>query len=128
MIGYYIQRGKLTRRLEKRGVIDINLVELIRAKKQEQDYLLRVLELWAAAEAQGIDPTDDANEGGSFGLDTRLLTPKQKVEWQQHNDRFVERDATGASRPKLYNYFCDSEDRFVILYPMLEAVHRESFT
>ena len=105
-------------------MIDINFVELIRAKKQEQDYLLRVLGLWAAAEAQGID----SSEGGSFGLDTPLLTPKQKVEWQQHNDRFVERDVTGASRPKLYNYFCDSEDRFVILYPMLEAVHRESFT
>lgn len=53
-------------------MIDINFVELIRAKKQEQDYLLRVLGLWAAAEAQGID----SSEGGSFGLDTRLLTPK----------------------------------------------------
>lgn len=105
-------------------MIDISLVESIRAKKQEQDYLLRVLELWTAAEAQGID----SSEGGTFGLDTRLLTPKQKAEWQQHNDRFVERDATGASRPKLYNYFHHSDDRTVILYPMLEAVHREDIT
>lgn len=105
-------------------MIDINLVESIRAKKQEQDYLLRVLELWAAAEAQGVD----SGEGGTFGLDTQLLTPKQKAEWQQHNDCFVERDVTGASRPKLYNYFCHPDGRSVILYPMLEAVHREDIT
>ena len=105
-------------------MIDVSLVESVRAKKQEQDYLLRVLELWAAAEAQGID----SSEGGSFGLDTRLLTPKQKVERQQHGDRFVERDVTGASRPKLYNYFRHLDGRTVILYPMLEAAHRESFT
>lgn len=105
-------------------MIDMSLVKSIRAEKAEQTYLLRVLELWAAAEAQGID----SSEGGSFGLDTRLLTPKQKAEWQRHNDRFAERDATGASRPKLYNYFRYPDGRTVILYPLLEAVHRESLT
>lgn len=109
-------------------MIDISLVESIywsnRAKEQEQDYQLRVLELRAAAEAQGVD----SSEGGLFGLDTRLLTPKQKVEWEQHSDRFVERDVTGASRPKLYNYFRHLDGRTVIFYPMLEAVHREDTT
>lgn len=102
-------------------MIDVCLSEAIRSKQQEQQYLLRVLELWAAAEAQNID----SSEGGSFGLDTRLLTPKQKREWQQHNARFVERDATGASRPKLFNYFRYPDGAVVTLFPMLEVVYRE---
>lgn len=102
-------------------MIDVCLSESIRAKQQEQQYLLRVLELWAAAEAQNID----SSEGGSFGLDTRLLTPKQKCEWQQHPARFVERDAPGTLRPKLFNYFRYPDDRIVILFPVLEAVYRE---
>jgi len=102
-------------------MIDVALTKSIRAKQTEAAYLTRVLDLWAAAEAQGID----SSEGGSFGLDTQLLTPKQKREWQQHNGRFVERDVTGASRLKMYNYFRYPDGRTVILYPMLEAVHRE---
>ena len=102
-------------------MIDVNLTESIQAKQTEQQYLVCVLELWAAAEAQGID----SSVGGSFGLDTRLLTPKQKCEWQQHDAHFVERDATGTSRPKLFNYFRYPDDRIVILFPMLEAVYRE---
>jgi hypothetical protein len=102
-------------------MIDIALTESIRAKQAEATYLTRILDLWAAAEAQGID----SSEGGSFGLDTRLLTPKQKREWQCHNDRFVQRDLSGASRPKLFNYFRYPDGRTVILYPMLEAVYRE---
>jgi len=102
-------------------MIDVALTESIRAKQAEAAYLTRVLDLWAAAEAQGID----SSEGGSFGLDTRLLTPKQKQERHRHNGRFVERDATGASRPKMYNYFRYLDGRTVILYPMLEAILRE---
>lgn len=102
-------------------MIDVALTESIRVKQAEAAYLTRILDLWAAAEAQGID----SSEGGSFGLDTRLLTPKQKQEWHRHNDRFVQRDSSGASRPRLFNYFCYPDGRIVILYPMLEAVHRE---
>jgi len=102
-------------------VIDVALTKSIRAKQAEAAYLTRVLDLWAAAEAQGID----SSGGGAFGFDTRLLTPKQKHEWQQYNGRFVKRDATGANHPKLFNYFRYPDGRTVILYPMLEAVHRE---
>lgn len=102
-------------------MIDVALTKSIRAKQTEAAYLTRVLDLWAAAEAQGID----SRGGGSFGLDTRLLTPGQKQEWYRHNDRFVKRYATGASRTKLFNYFRYPDGRVVTLNPMLEAVHRE---
>jgi len=105
-------------------MIDICLVQSIQAKQAEAAYLTRVLELWAAAEAQGVD----SSEGGSFGLNTRLLTPRQKVEWRRHSDCFVERSVTGASRPKLFNYFHRPDGRITILYPMLEAVYCESLT
>jgi len=102
-------------------MIDVALTKSIRAKQAEAAYLTRVLDLWAAAEEQGID----SSGGGSFGLDTRLFTERQRREWHQHNHRFVERDTTGASRPKLYNYFRRPDGRVVILDPLLEAVHRE---
>ena len=84
----------------------------IRRKMAESDYSLRQLELWEAAEAQGID----SSHGGSFGFDTRLLTKAQrhKRHWQ------------GCGRPKLFNYFRYPNDRVVTLDPMLEAVYRDS--
>lgn len=102
-------------------MIDVALTKSIRAKQAEAAYLTRVLDLWAAAEAQGID----SSEGGRFGLDTRLFTEVQRREWHRHNGRFVHREVSGASRPKLFNYFRYPDGRIVTLDPMLEAVHRE---
>jgi len=96
-----------------------SLAKSIQVKQEEQIYLLRVLELWAAAEAQGID----SSGGGAFGLDTRLFTEKQRREWHRYRDRFIERFPNGASRPKLYNYFHCPDGRIITLNPMLEAVH-----
>jgi hypothetical protein len=88
-----------------------SLIESIRVKRGEQDYLLRVLELWVAAEAQGID----SSSGGSFGFDSWLLTPKQRIEWHRHRSRFEKRSMTGVSRPRLFNYFRYPNNQIVIL-------------
>ena len=97
----------------------------IRASIQEKvaamDFDLRTLELWEKAEAQGVD----SSGGGSFGLDTRMFTPAKRREWHQHNDRFIERQVSGAYRLKLYNYFRYPDGRVIGLDPFLEAVHRE---
>lgn len=105
-------------------MIDVCLTKSIREKQIEAAYLTRVLELWAAAEAQGID----SSEGGSFGLDTRLLTLKQRQEYHRHPGRFIHRCHSRSNRPKLYNYFRYPDDRIVTLYPLLEAVYCESLT
>jgi hypothetical protein len=51
----------------------------IKAKREEQDRLYRTLDLWAAVEAQGIEP----EEVESFGYDPKLLPHilKRKRDW-----------------------------------------------
>jgi len=90
----------------------------IREKVAQMNRDLRTLELWEKAEAQGID----SSGGGAFGLNTQLFTPAQRREWHRHKARFVERDETGATRVKLYNYFHYPDGRIVGLDPLLEAV------
>jgi len=94
------------------------MINEIREKVAQMNRDLRTLELWEKAEAQGID----SSGGGAFGLDTRMFTPTQCREWHRHNARFVERDETGATCVKLYNYFRYSDGRIVGLDPLLEAV------
>ena len=43
----------------------------IKARRNEQARLYRILDLWAAVQAQGIEP----EEVQSFGFDPKLLTP-----------------------------------------------------
>lgn len=95
--------------------------ESIRMKVAEMAYGFYCLQLWEQAEAQGIDTSG----GGSFGLDTRMLTPAQWREWYYFPHRFTVREATGAHRLKLYNYFRYPDGRVVGLDPLLEAVNRE---
>lgn len=80
------------------------------------DFDLRTLGLWEEAKAQGIDPSG----GGSFGLDTRRFSLKQRREFHRHTDRFA-----NGTQPKLYNYFRYPDGRVVGLDPLLEAVYRE---
>ncbi len=93
----------------------------IRKSTQEKvsamGYDLFTLELWEAAEAQGID----SSEGGSFGLDTRMFNPLQKLEWRQDKSKFVTQDVP--PHLKVFNYFRYPVGKVVELDPMLEAVH-----
>ena len=93
----------------------------IREKVATMDFDLRTLGLWEKAEAQGIDSSD----GGAFGLDTRMFAPALRREWHRHPGRFIVRDATGAIRLKLFNYFRYPDGRITVLDPLLEAVNRE---
>jgi len=95
--------------------------ESIRTKVAEMDFDLRCLQLWEQAEAQGID----SSGGGRFGLDTRMFTPAQRREWHRFPHRFTVREAAGAHRMKLYNYFRYPDGQVVELDPLLEAVNRE---
>lgn len=95
------------------------VIDLIRVKSRERDYLLALLELWVQAEAQGIDSSD----GGSFGLDTQLFGPKERSRYQR--GEFTQRDNTGVVCVLMYNFFCYSDGRVIALNPMLKAVHRE---
>jgi hypothetical protein len=97
----------------------IDVIELIRAKSRERDYLLASLELWARAEAQGID----SHGGGSFGLDTQLFGLKDRARYLR--GEFTRRDNTGAVHVLLYNFFRYPDGRVVVLVPMLKAVHHE---
>jgi len=93
----------------------MSVLRSIQEKRREQDCLLAQLELWAKAEAQGID----SREGGSFGLDTRLFDSKERVRYQR--GEFTRRDETGAIRVLMYNYFRYPDGRVVQLDPMVEA-------
>ncbi len=93
----------------------------IQGRVVAMDYDLRILELWEAAEAQGID----SGGGGSFGLDTRLFTAAQNSEWRHDRRRFVTYDASGTFHIQYYNYFCYPNGSTINLDPTLEAVHPE---
>lgn len=99
--------------------IMLELIESIRAKSRERDYLLDSLKLWAQAEAQGIDSSD----GGSFGLDTRMFNRAEQTRYLR--GEFTRRELNGAICLLMYNFFCYPDGRVVQLNPMLKAVHRE---
>ena len=81
---------------------------------------LRILELWAEAEAQGID----SSGGGSFGLDTRLFDSSQRRVWQRDRTRFVTYEASGRVHIQRYNYFRYPNGSTINLDPTLEAPQR----
>ncbi len=99
----------------------MSTAKAIQGKVSTMDYDLRTLELWEAVQAQWID----TSKGGSFGLDTRMFNPLQKLEWRQDKSKFVTQDETGASHLKVFNYFRYPCGAVVELDPMLEAVHPE---
>jgi len=99
----------------------LKLIESIHEKQRKADVLLQQLRLWREAETQGVD----SSQGGSFGLDTRLFTPKEQREYRLHRDRFVAKDSSGRHWPRLYNSFWYPDRRQVRLDPMLEAAPRE---
>lgn len=104
-------------------------IDRIRARDAERRYLLAVLELWAQAEKQGIDPeTVEA-----FGYDPKLLTPQQKREVERKRQRTGidphtgKRLENGHYRSKVHNYVRFKDGSRVLLDPILKAVHKDDF-
>ena len=101
----------------------LELIESIRVKNRERDYLLDSLKLWAQAEAQGID----LNDGGSFWLDTRMFDRREQTRYL--HGEFTRRKPSGAVCLLMYNFFRYPDGRVVqlnpMLNPMLKAVHRD---
>ena len=52
-----------------------DILERIERNRREQDYCYAVLDLWAKVQNQGIEIASVE----SFGLDTRLLSPREKA-------------------------------------------------
>lgn len=77
---------------------------------QERAYLLAVLDLWAQAESQGVDPETVK----SFGFDPRLCSnPKEK------------REALRWKRTERFNYVRHHDGTRTKLDPPLRAVYRD---
>jgi hypothetical protein len=100
------------------------LLASIREKHAERDRLLRELDLWAAAQAQGI--TVDTVD--CWGFEPALLTPRQVTDARlavmrgRPHPYTGERLANGHYRPKVFNYVRLKNGSRVKLDPMLEAV------
>jgi hypothetical protein len=95
----------------------------IKARRDEQARLYRILDLWAAVQAQGTEP----EEVRSFGFDPKLLTPTLDRERRQGmargHDPYVERLPTGQHRPLIFNYVRLKAGGIRTLHPVLEAVY-----
>ena len=95
----------------------------IKARREEQARLYRILDLWAAVQAQGTEP----EEIHSFGFDPKLLTPTlEREHWQgaaRGHDPYVERLPTGQHRPLIFNYVRLKVGGIRALHPVLEAVY-----
>jgi hypothetical protein len=100
-------------------MINRDLLKSIQEKSRERDYLLVQLEVWAQAEAQGID----SSGGGSFGLDAKWFGPKERAQYQC--GEFTQRQANDAVRVLMHNYFRYPDGRVVQLNPMIKAVYRD---
>jgi hypothetical protein len=107
----------------------------IACKRAECDQLYRVLDLWAAVRAQGID----IDTVQSFGFDRSLVTERQRREMFRRAVR-GERDPisgvvetsgfllyagdrlpNGHHVARVYNYVRHKDDTKTILNPMLKA-------
>ncbi len=102
-----------------------DILERIERNRREQDYCYAVLDLWARVQNQGIEIASVE----SFGLDTRLLSPREKAQaararLYRQDDPFVERLPTGGHRLKVYNYVRHHDGTTTRLTPMLKAVHQ----
>ena len=95
----------------------------IKARREEQARLYRILDLWAAVQAQGTEP----DEVASLGFDPKLLTPTLERERRQGlargYDPYVERLPTGQHRPLIFNYVRLKAGGVRRLHPVLEAVY-----
>ena len=95
----------------------------IKARREEQTRLYRILDLWAAVQAQGTAP----EEVESFGFNLKLLSPTLERERRQGaargHDPYVERLPTGQHRPLIFNYVRLKAGGTRILHPVLEAVY-----
>jgi len=104
------------------------VTDSIRAKQQERDHLLTVLEMWEQVEAQGIDP----EAVKSFTFDPSLLTPEQKrfrsrEIAERRGDPFVGEitmtdDGRRVASVKMFNVVRMRDGRRVVLEPMIDRV------
>jgi len=95
----------------------------IKARREEQARLYQILDLWAAVQAQGVEP----EEVESFGFNPKLLSPTLERERRQAmvrgHDPYVERLPTGQHRPLIFNYVRLKAGGSRTLHPVLEAVY-----
>ena len=95
----------------------------INARRKEQARLYRILDLWAAVQAQGTEP----DEVDSFGFDLKLLTPtlerKRRQGMVRGHDPYVDRLPPGQYRPLIFNYVGLKAGGIRPLHPVLEAVY-----
>ena len=95
----------------------------IKARREEEARLYRILDLWAAVEAQGTAP----EEVESFGFDPVLLSPTLERErrrgMMRGRDPYVERLPSGQHRPLIFNYVRLKAGGKRILHPVVEAVY-----
>ncbi len=95
----------------------------IKARREEQARLYRILDLWAAVQAQGTEP----EEVDSFGFDPKLLSPMLERERRQGmargHDPYVEQLPNGRHRSLIFNYVRLKAGGTRILHPVLEAVY-----
>ncbi len=99
------------------------IIARIRRREKKRAYCLTILDLWAQVQTQGIN----IERVKSFGLDTRVLTPQQKIERCRRPgcDPFIETLASGTKRPRVYNYVRHHDGGITRLGPMLAAVYEE---
>lgn len=105
----------------------LEIIDRIKAREKERAYLLSVLELWAQAKAQGIDPeTVEA-----FGFDPKLLAGADKRAYYRptfpggpQGGPFVERRKNGSYRTLMHNYVRLKDGTIKPLNPMLKAVRQ----
>jgi hypothetical protein len=95
-----------------------DVVARIKAREQERAYLLALLDLWAQAQAQGVEP--ETVRG--FGFDSRLLTPEQKRR-SRGAESFIEVLRNGRRRPRMFNCVWHHDGSQTALNPMLKAVY-----
>jgi hypothetical protein len=97
-----------------------DIIARIRSREQERAYLLDQLDLWAKAQAQGINP--DTVHG--FGLDSRLLTERQERDFHRRTGVYIETLPSGRKRPVLFNCVWHHDGSQTTLDPMLKAIYR----
>ena len=94
----------------------------IKARREEQDRLYRILDLWTEVQAQGIGP----GEVDSFGFDPKLLPPTlarhRQCEIARGRDPCVERLSNGGYKVLIYNYVRLKDGGVRPLNPAVRAV------
>jgi len=104
-------------------MIDVKILGRLREKELERKYLLAQLDLWAAAEAQGLLPDDVL----AFGFDSSLLTASQKRACFRTGcgEPYVERLRNGQLRARVFNYVRHCDGTKTVLSPLLSAIYKD---